>query len=75
MRVSQLWQREHGSGNDMEDVRRAMREANARRDRRMWAFGRNLGELLATIAMMIVFLTALGLIGKALILAWQWILS
>jgi hypothetical protein len=75
MEVSDLWKREHGTGNDMEDVRQAMREANARRDRRWRSVGRVIGEAVGIAAALIVVLTALGLVGKVLYLTWQWILA
>lgn len=75
MEVSELWKREHGTGDDMEDTRRAMREANARHDRRWRSFGRVVSETLSFVAAIVIVITALAVCGKLLILLWAWILS
>jgi hypothetical protein len=75
MRVSDTWRRQHVSGDVAEDAREALRQANARRDRRWRAVGRNAVEMLGAIAALMLVLTALGLFGKLLVLAWGWILS
>lgn len=75
MQVSQLWRREHGTGDEMEDARRALRETNARRDRRLRAIGRSVSETISTTAALVIVLTALALVGKLIFLAWRWILS
>jgi CHASE3 domain sensor protein len=75
MQVSQLWRREHGTGDEMEDARRALRETNARRDHRLRAIGRSISETISTTAALVIVLTALALVGKLIFLAWRWILS